>query len=592
VSLDVAAPVLIKEGAELSAFLARVSDAPFIALDTETSGLDPHGDKVLLLQLGTAADQALVDAQAIPPNAVGEIFRPDRTVVLHNASFDLKMLARAFPGIDLMHARVMDTLLVELILRNGRRTEIADPGFALKQLAQRYAGMDLDKTIRQGFFGIQSVTELSETELRYALRDVEATWKVFEKQLPLLEKERMLKVAAIECSAAIAFAEMELAGAPIDVEAWSKLVKGAESDSAQAKKALDRELWSVADHDLFGGSTLNYDSDQEVLDALQKLGLELASTRREALLATGHPAARALAEYREHQKIVSAYGEAFLAHVHPITKRLHPRFTAVGAISGRASCSEPNLQNIPSGSAFRACFRAPPGRKLITADYVGAELRIIAEASRDPVFLETLERGGDLHAIVASQIFHQPVSKTENPELRARAKAINFGLAYGMGAQGLANQIGVPLGEAEALLERYFRVFPKIRDYLNQSARSALARGMAETLAGRRFWFIDMRRDGKDESSQLRVAKNMPIQGTNADITKLAMARVVRAIREKQIDAQLVNMVHDELLVEAAESAAEEARALVIAEMASAGAELIKLVPMAVDAKIGDHWEK
>jgi DNA polymerase-1 len=405
------APTLIRDGAELSAFLAHVSGAPFIALDTETSGLDPHQDKVLLVQLGTAVEQALVDAQAIPPAAIGEIFRPDRTVVLHNASFDLKMLSRTFKdALDLSRARIVDTLLVELILRNGRRSELADPGFALKQLAQRYAGMDLDKTIRQGFFGIASVGELSEAELRYAARDVEATWKVFERQLPILEKERMLRLAAIECSAAVAFAEMELVGAPIDVEAWSKLVEEAKGDSAQAKKALDREFWSVADHDLFGGSTLNYDSDADVLEALKKLGLELTTTRRDALLATGHPAARALAEYREHQKIVSAYGEAFLAHVHPITKRLHPRFTAVGATTGRASCSEPNLQNIPSGSRFRACFRATPGRKLVTADYVGAELRIIAEVSRDPVFVSTFERGGDLHSIVASEIFHQPVS--------------------------------------------------------------------------------------------------------------------------------------------------------------------------------------
>jgi DNA polymerase I-like protein with 3'-5' exonuclease and polymerase domains len=586
-------PALIRDAHELSAFLERLQNAPFIALDTETSGLDPHKDKVLLLQLGTATEQAVVDAEAISAEAVAQVFRPDRTIVLHNASFDLKMIRKRFGDlVDLFHAKVMDTLLVELILRNGRRSELADPGFGLKSLAMRYAGMDLDKTVRESFYGIESVASLSETELRYALRDVEATWKVFERQAPLLERDGLVKVAAIECAAAITFAEMELEGAPIDVAEWSKLVEEAKSDSAIARKALDREFGSVADRDLFGGTTLNYDSDQDVLEALKKLGLELTSARREVLLATGHPAAKALAEYREHQKIVSTYGDAFLAHVHPLTKRLHPRFTAVGATTGRASCSEPNLQNIPAGSAFRRCFRAPPGRKLVAADYVGAELRIIAEASRDPAFIDTFLRGGDLHSIVASQIFQKPVSKTENPDLRARAKAINFGLAYGMGAQGLANQIGVPLPEAEALLDRYFRAFPKIREYLNRSAREALARGIAETMAGRKFWFLDMRREGRDEGTMIRVAKNMPIQGTNADMTKLAMARVVRALRENMLDAHLVNMVHDELLIESDEGIAEDVRRIVIREMTSAGQELIHEVPIEIDAKVADTWSK
>lgn len=584
---------VIREAVELRDFLAQIENAPFIALDTETSGLDPHKDQLVLIQLGTGSEQALIDAQAMDARAIAQIFHPERVVVLHNATFDLKMLSAHYgKDLDLTTARITDTLLSELILRNGRRTDIADVGFALKALADRYAGMDLDKTVREGFYGITDIKALSDAELRYALRDVEATWKVYAAQLPLLEKDNLMRVAGIESAAAVAFAEMELRGAPIDVEAWTKLVDEAKSDTRVAKKALDLAFWSVADRDLFGNTTLNYDSEQDVLDALKKLGLEMTTTRRDALVATGHPAAKALAEYREHQKIVSTYGDAFLQHVHPKTKRVHPRFSAIGATTGRVSCSEPNLQNIPATSAFRACFRAPPGRRLITADYVGAELRIIAEASKDPVFVRTLCAGGDLHSIVASQIFGKPVSKTENSELRARAKAINFGLAYGMGAQGLANQIALPLQEAEALLERYFRAFPKIRDYLNGSARNALARGVATTMGGRRFWFTDMRRDGKDEGTMLRVAKNMPIQGTNADMSKLAMGRIVRALRQEGIDAFLINMVHDEIVVESAESAAERVKEIVVREMISGAAEFIRAVPVEVDAKISETWSK
>jgi DNA polymerase-1 len=314
--------------------------------------------------------------------------------------------------------------------------------------------------------------------------------------------------------------------------------------------------------------------------------------RREALLSTGHSAAIAIAEWREHQKIVSTYGDAFLAHVHPKTKRLHPRFKPLGAVTGRSSCAEPNLQNIPSGSAFRECFRAPEGRKLITADYSGAELRIIAQASRDPTFVRALCEGDDLHSVVATRLFKKTVSKTEHPDLRARAKAINFGLAYGMGPGGLAEQLGVGMEEAEKLLEAYFDEFPRVRAYLDSASRQAIRRGLAETMAGRRYYFTDMRREGKDEQSLRRVARNMPIQGTSADIIKLAMARLVNALTEQNLDAALVNMVHDELVVECAAGQAEEVKNVVVREMVSAGAEFIDRVPVEVDAKIGDSWEK
>jgi DNA polymerase-1 len=310
------------------------------------------------------------------------------------------------------------------------------------------------------------------------------------------------------------------------------------------------------------------------------------------LLSTGHPAARALAEHREHQKIASTYGESFLQHVHPKSGRFHPDFKAIGATTGRSACSDPNLQNIPRGSHFRACFRAPPGRKMITADYSGAELRILAQASKDPVFVRTFGEGGDLHSIVATQIFGVRVSKHENAQLRERAKQINFGLAYGMGAGGLAHQLGTSIDEAQRLLDRYFSALPAVRRYLDASAQLALGRGWAETLAGRRFWLVDMNRKREDDGSKRRVAMNMPIQGTNADMIKLAMGRICRVFAERRLDAELVNMIHDELVVEANEAVAEAVRGVVVSEMVAAGAEFIRAVPVEVEAKIDDAWAK
>ena len=588
-----AGPPIVRDAQGVAEFLASVSHAPFLALDTETSGLDPHSDRLLLIQVGTAADQCLIDAHAVDGAALQPIFRPDRTVVLHNASFDLKMLAGHYGDtLDLGQARIADTLQNEKLLLSGRKSSVVLQGFGLKQLADRYAGMELDKSIRQGFYGIQSIADLSEAELYYALRDVEATWKVLAKQLPQLAREGLMRVAGIEGAVTLSFANLEFHGAPLDQEAWKARIEAAKEGSAAARKALDVEFGEVADRDLFGGTTINYDNDEEVLDALRKLGVTIPGVRREVLQATGHPAALRVAEFREHQRIVSTYGESFLAHVHPKTGRLHPSFRAIGATTGRASCAEPNLQSIPAGSEFRSCFRAPDGRKLITADYEGAELRILAQVSGDPVFLHTLLDGGDLHSIVATRMFNQPVSKDENPHLRARAKAINFGLAYGMGAAGLADQVGVQEPEAARYLERYFNEFPRIHRYLEEASHNAVRNGFARTLGGRTFWFNDMRNENRPFHTLARVAKNMPIQGTNADIVKLAMARITSALAERKLDAYLVNMVHDEIVVEASSDDAEAAKDVVVSEMMSAGAEFVRRVPMTVDAQIGDTWLK
>ncbi len=582
---------VIREPSGVAAFLAEVSNAPFLALDTETAGLDPHQDELLLVQFGTASRQALVDPRAVGAEALAAIFHPDRVVVLHNASFDLKMLFHRFgSALRLGSARIADTMLAEQILRNGRKSDVVMQGFSLKALAERYAQMELDKSVREGFYGATSLDRLTEAELAYAERDVEATWKVFARQLPELERDGLLKTCAIEGQAQLGFAQLEHTGCPFDADAWRALVADASARGGEVRRELDAHFAAVADRDLFGELTLDYDDDEQVLAALRKLGVDPGTVRREVLQSVGHPAAAALAVYREHRRLVTTYGEGFLGHVHPKTGRLHPRFKSGAATSGRASCSEPNLQSIPAGSRFRQCFRASADRRLVTADYAAAELRIIADRSGEPYFLDALCRGDDLHARVATRLFGREVSKTVRPDLRARAKAINFGIVYGMGPSGLAGQLGCRLREAEQLLDAYFRAFPRVRDTLESTARQSLERGYAETVAGRRHWLTDLRRDGADEASLSRVARNMPIQGTNADMVKVAMARLVRAFEESGLDAKLVNMVHDELVVETAETEAEAVAALVRREMVSAGAEFVKRVPMTVETHISESW--
>lgn len=247
------------------------------------------------------------------------------------------------------------------------------------------------------------------------------------------------------------------------------------------------------------------------------------------------------------------------------------------------------MQSVPKSARYRRCLRAAPGFRMVTADYSGCELRIIAEASGDPVFIDTFRAGGDLHSMVAQSIFKKKVDRNENADLRARAKVINFGLAYGMGAQGLAVQTGLPVREASALLERYFAAFPKIRDYLESSADEAVRRGYAVTLGGRRCK-LPSPTDERHLAEIRRFAKNMPVQGTNADMLKVTMALALERFGDAGAGAGVVNIVHDEVVAEVPEGRAREAAGLLKLCMIEAGALYVKKVPVEVECFIGDYW--
>jgi len=276
--------------------------------------------------------------------------------------------------------------------------------------------------------------------------------------------------------------------------------------------------------------------------------------------------------------------------VHDADSRVRASFIPLGASTGRVSSRDPNLQNLPSSAEFHAALCAPKGRKLVTADYGTCELRILADLSGDEAFLDAFARGEDLHSAVATRMFGVPVSKSERPELRARAKAINFGLMYGMGAAALGRQVGVDKGEAEALLKRYFENFPSVASWLEASVDRALERGFAETVLGRKLFFNEETLKGESARGDLgRIAKNMPIQGTSADMTKLAMVRVHERLLEFD-DAGLVNTIHDELVVECRAADAERVADAVVFEMEAAHKTLLRKAPPSVDVHVGDHW--
>jgi DNA polymerase-1 len=575
---------LVDNTDDLKHAMARLAGRDLLALDLETEGLDPHTHKVVLLSVGDDSVQLLVDCRRASLEPLRPLLEGKVPKVTHNGAFDVAMLR----SLGIRVENVLDTMLIEQLITNGKESGPV----SLAVLAERYLGKGLDKSERLGFTRLTG--DFSDAQLEYARRDILATYHILLEQLPVIANEELESTARLECGAVGAFADLAYDGIFLDHQAWSGLIEEARQERDRIREEVDQHFKTVVSTDLFGRVDLNYESEADLKQALTRLlGRPIRDVNKQALKRLDHPVTERLLKYREMNKIVSAYGETFMDSIHARTGRIHADFLQIGAPTGRVACSRPNLQNIPRGSRFRQCFRAPQGRRMVTADYSGCELRILAEMSQDPAFIQTFERGGDLHAIVASEIFGTPVTKERNTELRDRAKAINFGLAYGMGAGGLAVVTGVSVDEAEALLNRYFRAFPMVKRYLDRSADEALQRGWTRTIGGRRLYFrIGDRVEGADLAAVGRVAKNMPIQGTNADMIKLAMAGIRARLSKERVDACMVNCVHDEVLLEAAEGDAWDVADFVTEEMVKAGERFIKSVPVVVDVVVGESWQK
>ena len=579
------APFTLAENTDdLKHAMARLAGRPLLALDLETSGLDPHSERVVLVSVGDDSEQLLVDCRQASLEPLVPLLQGPVVKVTHNGAFDVAMLR----SLGIRTENVLDTMLIEQVIQNGRETGSR----SLAALCDRYLGVALDKTERLGFGRASGA--FSPAQLEYARRDILATYQVLLEQMPRLSADGLEDTARVECEAVPAFADMYYDGVYLDRQAWSKLIDEARRERDRLRGEIDQHLKKVASTDLFGRVDINLESEAELKTALSRLlKKKVQDVNKVALKGIGHPVGGLLLKYREMSKIVSAYGESFLEAVHPKTGRIHADFQQIGAPTGRVACARPNMQNIPRGSRFRRCFCAPEGRRMVTADYSGCELRILAEMSDDSEFINTFVRGGDLHAIVASEIFSTPVAKDRNPELRDRAKAINFGLAYGMGPGGLATVTGVSLAEAERLLKRYFQAYPRVKQYLDNSARTAVERGWTQTLGGRKLFLqIGERMEGSDLAAITRVAKNMPIQGTNADMLKVAMAGIRRRLLDGGMDACMVNCVHDEILLEAADGEAWDAAEIVREEMVKAGERYVKKVPIVVDVSVGNSWLK
>ncbi|MDQ3908405.1 MAG: DNA polymerase, partial [Acidobacteriota bacterium] len=393
-------------------------------------------------------------------------------------------------------------------------------------------------------------------------------------------------------------ATIELTGIFLDAARWREQLAIVEKRRAVLAEELQVMLAEESSQQSFFGPTrndINLDSHVQLTKALKRVlpGVELPnSTRNWKLqpLAAEHDVIRVLLEYRTVQKALTSYGENILNEINPVTGRIHANFHQIGAPTGRFACTNPNVQQIPHAYEYRRCVRAQgPDRKLIVADYSQIELRILAHVTEDKGFIEAFNSGADLHRVTASQIFNVPADQVTK-EQRDFAKRLNFGVVYGIGAQRFSMMTGLPLSDAEQIMARYFQTYRGLDAWLRDAARKALRERSARTMAGRLARFNFDPEDRQAASLAQRNGKNMPIQGASADILKRALRLVHDRLRETS--AEIVNIVHDEIVVEADAAQAEEIAKTVEQSMCAAGEEFVTRVPVKVESVIGDEWVK
>ncbi|MBO0798431.1 MAG: hypothetical protein J2P31_06375, partial [Blastocatellia bacterium] len=568
--------------------VAEVLNAePVIGLDTETTGLDPHTAKLRLIQLATPETSFIIDLFYLPAGALTPILAllaaPRPVKVLHNAKFDAKFLLRHC-GIRLNG--IFDTYLASLLISAGDEND----RHGLEPVAGRYLNLQIDKEPQLSDWS----RELSEYQLEYAARDAAVLLPLRERQLWKLDEMDLLLAADLEFGCVLPIAALELAGVYLDSERWRALIDRIRIEHDFLTKSLQEELGKgAAQMSLFGGieERINLDSPAQVKEALAHLSIEVEDTREWTLhkLAREHPILEKLLRHRSLSKNLSAYGEGILDYINPATGRIHADFRQIGTPTGRITTSSPSLQQIPHTADYRSCFRAPRGRKLIVADYSQVEMRILADFSRDAALLAAFDSGADLHRITASEMFGIPLEQV-TPRQRASAKGLNYGLVYGMGAEGLAGRIETGVKEAEELIDRYFDAYAGVASWLAEAAERAVRLGSSRTASGRIWVFKLDPADRQQYGALRRVGKNAPIQGTASDIFKRAMTLLDEALLQR--DAKIVNSIHDELVVECEEAVAEEIKEVVMRKMIEGAKEFLPRVAVTVDAVISDAWLK
>jgi DNA polymerase-1 len=595
----------IADLADLDRWIERVRERGRVSLHTETDGRDYMQTDVVGFAFAVEpGEAAYVAVAAGRPNALARdqvferlkpLFEDPTTLKLgQNPKFDKNVLANF--GVEL-NGIAFDTMLESYVLDSvGSKHTIED-------LAERLLGVKLARIADATKAGKQtqpaqtSFDDVSNDRTSiYAAEDADMALQVHERLWPKLLAEPRLKSVfeEIEMPLVGVLSRMECAGAMVD----GLLLKAQSEELTRRIAELEREAFDLA------GEAFNLDSTKQLQSILyDKLGLPVTrktpggqpSTAEPVLaeMALDYPLPRVILDYRSLTKLKSTYTDKLPLQINPRTKRVHTSYQQAVAATGRLSSADPNLQNIPvrtaEGRRIRQAFVAPPGRKLLAADYSQIELRIMAHLSHDEGLRGAFASGLDVHRATAAEVFGASVDAVTADQRRS-AKAINFGLIYGMSAFGLGRQLGVSRGVAQEYIERYFARYPGVRRYMDDVRANAAQRGYVETVFGRRLYLPEINAsNGMRRQAAERTAINAPMQGTAADIIKRAMIAVDRWLADADIGATMILQVHDELIFEVDETDVDRLQSGVVERMQAAANLDVGLV---VDVGVGSNWDE
>lgn len=574
---------LITASSELETALRSLEHSSILGLDCETTGLDPRTHTIRLIQIAVPNQPViLIDLPQIiacNQSLLRQFLSSPTIKITHNGKFDWQFLAQA--GLQ-PSAPFFDTQLAYRVLTAGLKTSLS-----LQTLAQKLLNIELDKT--------QQVSDWSKPltlkQLQYAAMDAAILLELYPILVKKLERSHLLKIAQLEFHCMPAVAQMELNGMLLDLSRWQTLGAKLESDRDAALHQIRQlRVAGNAQMSLLPEMTdaINPNSPQQVLAALKATGVPVNSTNQKELvpLARQYPVIQALLDYRHLSKITATFAGSLPKHVHPVTGRIHPTYYQLGARSGRFSCRNPPLQTIPRDAAARTCFVAAPSFRIVRADYSQIELRIVARLSGDARMQRAYRKGEDLHRLTAALVTGKAIADVSEEDRRL-AKAINFGLIYGMGAAKLQSyaetKYGVTLSleQAKAFRKRFFEAYAGVAEW-HETIKRSYIRGTKEsrTLAGRRRRWADKPR--------LAELLNHPVQGLNADITKLALVKLNKVLAET--GAKLICTVHDEILLECPVAEAKHISYLLRHCMVAAARKFLHPIPVVVDVKVSTSW--
>ncbi|MEX0852034.1 MAG: DNA polymerase I, partial [Bauldia sp.] len=512
--------------------------------------------------------------------------------IAQNLKFDYVVFARH--GIAV--APYDDTMLISYALDGGKG------GSGMGELSESLLGhkpISFKEVAGSGRAQVSFDQVAIDKATQYSAEDADVAVRLWTALKPRLVAEHMVNVyETLERPLVPVLARMEAAGVKVDRQILSRM----SGEFAQKLGSLEVDIYNLA------GESFNIGSPKQLGDILfGKFGLPGGKKTKtgawatgadvlDELAAAGNMLAARILDWRQLSKLKSTYTDLLPGYIHPETGRVHTSYALASTTTGRLSSSDPNLQNIPirtdEGRRIRTAFVAESGMKLISADYSQIELRIVAHVAEVPQLKQAFADNLDIHAMTASEMFNVPV-KGMPAEVRRRAKAINFGIIYGISAFGLANQLGIPREEAGAYIKRYFERFPGIRDYMEAMRKRVRADGYVSTLFGRKINFPQVNSKNPAERAFVdRAAINAPIQGTAADIIRRAMIRMEGALAKAKLEARMLLQVHDELVFEAPEAQVDKTMPVVAAVMEKAAEPAIHLsVPLQVEAHAGSNWD-